>query len=100
MERREYTRLPAEAEVHIRSVPRGTAPDRAGQSKNISGNGILLSSRDHFEPGAELEIEVVTPTHRSFVNVFKPLRALVRVVRVEGDQPPYDIAAEFLKVEP
>ena len=99
MERREYGRLPAEAQVTIRSVPAGAHPDKQGMGKNISGGGILLSSQERFEPGTVLDIEVITPTHRSFTHVFKPLEARVRVVRVEGDQPPYDIAAEFIKVE-
>jgi len=99
VERREYGRLPAEAQVTIRSVPEGAHPDKHGTGKNISGGGILLSSAEKFKPGTVLDIEVITPTHQSFTNVFKPLQARVRVVRVDGDDPPFDVAAEFIKVE-
>jgi hypothetical protein len=91
--------LPAEAQVVIRSVPEGAHPDQSGVGKNISGGGILLSSQERFKPGTVLDIEVMTPTHRSFIHVFKPLMARVRVVRVEGDEAPFDIAAEFITVE-
>ena len=98
VERRDFKRLPAETEVQIRSVPEGGI--KQGKGKNISGGGILLSSEHRFEPGTVLDIEVLTRTHQKFARMFRPLIARVRVVRVDGDQPPYDVAAEFMEVEP
>ena len=96
-ERRAFKRLPADTEVIIRPV-KGVSPG-IGRSKNLSGGGILLSAERYYEPGTVLEIEVLTKTHRRFARQFPPLCARVRVVRVEGDQPPFDIAAEFIDVD-
>ncbi len=96
-DRRAFRRLPADTEVRVRTASGG--PQDEGRSKNLSGGGILVTSRRRFEPGTLLEIEVITKTHRRFAKVFPPLVARVRVVRVEGDGPPYDIAAEFVDVK-
>ncbi len=97
VERRDFKRLPAETEINIRQVPEGS--QKRGAGKNISGGGILLSASERFEPGMLLDIEVLTRTHQKFSRVFRPMTARVRVVRVEGDKPPYDVAAEFIEVE-
>jgi hypothetical protein len=97
VERREFKRLPAEVQVNIRSVDRGDL--KQGTGKNISGGGILLSSNTRYETGQVLDVEIITATHRAFTRVFKPMQARIRVVRVEGQEPPFDIAAEFLEVE-
>ena len=96
MEKRGFQRLPAEAEVVIRDAPAGVRCNC--QSKNISGSGILLSCPTNYEPGTLLEIEVLTTTHKTFSHAFPPLRALVRVVRIEGTQAPYDLAAAFVEI--
>ena len=69
-----------------------------GTIKNISGSGILFSSETNIEPGTLLSIEVTTPTQRQFSHAFEPLRATVRVMRVTGNEPPYDVAAEFIQL--
>ena len=97
VERREFKRLPAEVQVNIRGVDKGEL--KQGTGKNISGGGILLSSETRFETGQVLDLEIITATHRAFTRAFKPMMARVRVVRIDGDDPPYDIAAEFLEVE-
>jgi hypothetical protein len=97
VERREFKRLPAEVQVNIHSVGQGEL--KQGTGKNISGGGILLSANTRYQTGQVLDIEVITPTHRAFTRVFKPMLARVRVVRVEGQDPPFDVAAEFLEVE-
>jgi hypothetical protein len=97
VERREFKRLPAEVQINIRSVDRGELKQSTG--KNISGGGILLSANTRYETGQLLDIEVITATHRTFTRIFRPMLARVRVVRVEGQNPPFDIAAEFLEVE-
>ncbi|MBW1810231.1 MAG: PilZ domain-containing protein [Deltaproteobacteria bacterium] len=97
VERRDFKRLPAETEINIRQVDKEGM--KIGTGKDISGGGIMIESPHQFEPGTLLDIEVFTRTHKSFQRVFKPLSARVRVVRVEGDNPPYSIAAEFVEVE-
>ena len=97
VERREFKRLPAEVQVNIRGVDKEDL--KPGTGKNISGGGILLSSNTRYEAGQVLDVEIITATHRSFTRAFKPMLARVRVVRVEGEDPPFDIAAEFLEVE-
>ncbi|HUU01757.1 MAG TPA: PilZ domain-containing protein [Myxococcota bacterium] len=97
VERRDFKRLPAECEINIRQVPAGS--QKRGAGKNISGGGVLLSASERFEPDELLDIEVLTRTHRKFSRVFRPMTARVRVVRVDGNEPPYDVAAEFVEVE-
>jgi hypothetical protein len=96
-ERREFTRVPAETQVKISSVPEGELKEGVG--KNIGGGGILFSSETPYEPGTLLDIEVLTAAHQAFAHVFEPLRARIRIVRVEKDQPPYDVAAEFVQMD-
>jgi hypothetical protein len=95
MERRNFKRLPAEAEVTVRPISGGTV--RQAVSKNISGGGILFTSQLRYEPGQILEIEVETTTHRTFTHVFQPLKARVQVVRISGEKAPFEIAAQFVK---
>jgi len=96
-ERREFTRLPVDTEVKVHSVSKEN-PNQ-GKSKNIGGGGILISLDTAYEPGTILDIEVFTGVHKSFVHVFKPLRARIRVLRTDGSKPPYDIAGEFVTIE-
>lgn len=93
MERREFRRLPAEAEVRVLTAQKSRA-----RGKNLSGNGILFESETYFEPGQILDIEVLTATHREFSRVFPPLSARVRVVRASGSKPPFEIAATFIEI--
>jgi hypothetical protein len=95
-ERREFTRVPAETHVKISSVPEGEMQE--GTGKNIGGGGILFSSETSYEPGTLLDIEVLTAAHQAFAHAFDPLRARIRVIRVEPGQPPYDVAAEFVQM--
>ena len=96
-ERREFTRVPAETHVKICSVPKGDLKE--GTGKNIGGGGILFTSETSYEPGTLLDIEVLTAAHQAFAEVFEPLRARSRVIRVEKGQPPYDVAAEFVQMD-
>jgi hypothetical protein len=96
VERRRFKRLPAGAEVTIRPV-RTRRPGRA-QSKNLSGGGILFSSDEPPLLGAVLDIVVEPGDHPGFAGSFEPLRARIRVVRVKGKEPPYEVAGEFIQV--
>jgi hypothetical protein len=97
LEKRDFKRLPAQTEVKIKTIPDGQS--KQGQGKDISGGGILLSSDELFEIGTLLELEIMTTTHKTFSRAIPPMRAKVRVVRVEGTKPPYDIAAKFVEVD-
>lgn len=93
-ERREFLRVPVNAEVRFRRLPDGD--EERGYVRNISGSGILFSSEDSVEPGTLLSLEVESP--RPAGNP-EPLRATVRVVRSTGDAAPFDLAAEFVQLD-
>lgn len=92
-ERRAFKRLPAEVEVRIRQVDGDFTTTAHG--KDLSGGGIQLMTNEVISKGTILEIEVLHPAPMKEV---EPLRAMVKVVRVEGDLPPYEVAAEFIEV--
>jgi len=96
-ERRRFERIPSSAEISIRQVSAGEI--RRGRGRNISGSGILFTSRTWLEEGALLRIEVRPPAARDPATGVEPMRAVVRVVRVEGTQAPYEVAAEFISLD-
>jgi c-di-GMP-binding flagellar brake protein YcgR len=96
-ERREFLRVPVNAEVRFRKLPDGE--EKRGYVRNISGSGILFSSENVFEPGTLLSLDVVTPPPKLDAGNQEPLRATVRVVRVTGDESPFELAAEFVQLD-
>jgi len=94
-EKRDFARIPAEAVVNISPVPEGELGKAV--SKDLSGGGILFSSETRYEPGTLLDIEVISPSYENIDHVFEPLRKRIRVLRVDKDRPPYDIAGEFVQ---
>lgn len=96
-ERRKFRRIPAEFEVNFQAV-KGAAPPPA-RTRDISDGGILLSAPERIPEGTVLEVELRTEAHSMFPSVFKPMKARVRVVRVSGDEPPFEIGAEFVESE-
>ena len=97
VERRALLRIPINAEVIFRKIPEGE--EKRGFVKNISGSGILFTSENIFEPGTLLSLEVATSGPRLKDGNKDPLKATVRVVRVTGDESPYDLAAEFVQLD-
>jgi hypothetical protein len=97
IERRALLRVPINAEVIFRKIPGGE--DKRGYVKNISGSGILFSSDNIFEPGTLLSLEVATSGPRLSSGNKDPLKATVRVVRVKGSEPPFELAAEFVQLD-
>lgn len=95
-ERREFLRVPVNAEVRFHRLPDGD--EERGFVKNISGSGILFSSEYFFEPGTLMNLEVAAPDPNQDAGEPEPLRATVRVVRVIGSDSPYDLAAEFVQI--
>ena len=96
-ERRALLRIPINAEVRFRQLPDGE--EKRGFVKNISGSGIAFSSDKFFEPGTLLSLEVATPRPGQSESNPDPLRATVRVVRVSGDESPFELAAEFVQLD-
>ncbi len=92
-ERRSFKRLPAEVEVIIRPVDGGKSTKAHG--KNLSGGGIQIMTNEVLTKDTILEIEIIHPVPMPGV---EPLRAMVKVVRSEGELPPYIVAAEFIEV--
>lgn len=91
--RRAYKRLPAEAEVLVRPLDSNETTKAAG--KDLSGGGIQFLCNEELKVGSLADIEV---RHPGKVKDLPPLRALIQVVRVQGDLPPYEIAAAFVEV--
>lgn len=96
-ERRALLRIPINAEVCFRKLPDGE--EKRGYVRNISGSGIAFSSENIFEPGTLLSLEVKTPRSRHSEGNPDPLRATVRVVRVTGEESPFELAAEFVQLD-
>jgi len=96
-ERRALLRIPVNAQVRFRKLPDGE--EKRGYVKNISGSGIAFSSEKFFEPGTLLSLEVATPGPGHSKGNPDPLRATVRVVRVAGDESPFELAAEFVQLD-
>lgn len=92
-DRRSYKRLPAEAVVRVRMLDDQTTTKAAG--KNLSGGGIQFFSNEPMPVGGLAQIEVLHPGSASKL---PPLRAVIRIVRVEGELPPYEVAGEFVEV--
>ncbi len=92
-ERRSFKRLPAEAEVKVHRRDGDTVEKAAG--KDLSGGGIQFSFAERLEVGSLVDIEVIQPGESRRLS---PLKALIRVVRVEGEQPPFQVAGEFIEV--
>jgi hypothetical protein len=96
-ERRALLRIPINAEVRFHKLPDGD--EKRGYVRNISGSGIAFSSENIFEPGTLLNLEVVTPRPSRSGGNPDPLRATVRVVRVTGDESPFELAADFVQLD-
>ena len=91
-ERRAFKRMPAEAEIHIRPLDQSETSKAKG--RDLSGGGILFLSNEALKEGSLVDIEVV---HPGGVDL-PPLRAVIKIVRIDGDLPPYEVAGEFVEV--
>ena len=90
-ERRAFKRLPVSCQVIFKQP--GEQQSRAGTGMNLSGNGILFTTDRSIPIGTELEINV-QPTMRSF----SPLRAIVKIVRIEPTRNQYVLAGAIQRV--
>jgi hypothetical protein len=90
-EKREFIRVAVNAE--LRFGPSGGPLSQHGYMRNLSANGIQFETRGELATGVELEIEVLSKNGR-----VPPLRARVRVIRVERGDEGQRVAAEMLEV--
>jgi c-di-GMP-binding flagellar brake protein YcgR len=94
-ERRKYIRL--EIPVEVAYVPAGEKLLRKTDTKNISAEGIRVTSPESMDVGAALEIKL------SFENLPNPvhLRGKVKWVKKlsSEDEAPFDIGIEFTGIE-
>lgn len=90
-ERRAFKRLPVNCSVVVRE-PGGLELGR-GNSKNLSGGGILFTVEQSVHVGTELEVSLVPGLDR-----MPPMTALIKVVRVERESDDYAIAGSIQKV--
>lgn len=91
-ERRAFKRLPAEAEITLRPLDQANTCKAHG--RDLSGGGILFMSNEPLAAGSLVDIEVIHPGELAL----PPLRAVIRIVRIDGELPPYEVAGEFVEV--
>jgi hypothetical protein len=92
-DRRSFKRLPAETEIRLRLLDDSTTSKASG--KNLSGGGLQFFSNEPLRIGALAEVEVLQPGGSTRL---PSLRAVIRIVRIEGTLPPYEVAAEFVEI--
>jgi c-di-GMP-binding flagellar brake protein YcgR len=110
VEKREYFRLPEEFKLTFRPLefPLGKHPAKESKLKDVSGGGMLIESKEAYEMGTILQLEINLEgwyKHRS--SFFKsttekanePLTVIGEVVRIEKfDDNTYDIGIRFTNV--
>jgi hypothetical protein len=90
-EKRNFLRMPIDCSLVFNVVN----DDRQHNAKlvNLSGKGILFTSRQRLEPGSLLNI-VLTPSHSNT----PPMHATVEVARVTSNRVQYEVACEIREV--
>lgn len=80
-----------DADVVLRSQ-RGGHPSR-GKVKNISAEGILITSERPFQVGAVLLIEVLSTADKNAG--LEPMRATFELLRIGGEGP-FELGGRFI----
>ena len=65
-----------------------------GHVVNLSSKGILITARDRFEAGEQLDL-VLTPTNSST----SPMKASVVVIRSTFNDSVYELACEIMEMK-
>lgn len=84
-EKRDFRRMPIDCE--LRFSRSGSQESLCGKVINLSHKGILFTSTEHFDEGAEIEL-VLTPSHSGTA----PVSAEAVVSRVIHNDEIYEIA--------
>ncbi len=92
-EKRDFLRMPIDCELSFSEI--GGSKQHQGNVINLSSKGILFTSNEKFEPGANLEI-VLTPSN----SITPPMEATVIVSRVVDNDVMFEIACEIEEIKP
>lgn len=79
-EKRDYIRMTIDCKVSYKEI--GSNEYKTGNSKNLSGRGLLFSADREIKIGTLLDIDVTAAN-----DITPPLAAIVEVVRVEMMEP-------------
>lgn len=90
-ERRDFIRMAVNAELRFGTC--GGELSSKGHTRNLSATGIQFVTENEVQPGAELELEVLSENGR-----VPPLRAKVAVIRVDRSDDGLVVAAQMLEV--
>jgi len=98
-ERRTFARMKVDCDITYRHINDANVVDSkiiSGTGKNISGNGILFTTKEPLKPGNKLELNVVP----RLKEVTPPLSAIVNVIRVIPENTPgrYTVGGAFDKI--
>jgi len=93
-ERRVFARMQVDCDITFRYGNNSRV--LAGTGKNLSGNGILFTTREPLKVGSELDLNVVP----GLGNVTPPLNAIVKVVHVTPSTKldSYTVGGTFSKI--
>jgi len=94
-EKRDFIRMQIKTHLTIREI--GAEKFIDGITHNLSGNGILFETEQHFEDATRLEI-AINPVNESIT----PLMAIVEVVRTDPceERNSYLISAKIIELRP
>ena len=90
-EKRDFQRMAIDCEFGFSK--RGESQSFGGHVINLSSKGILFTSSEKFDVGAELEI-VLTPSN----SLTPPMEASVTVTRITDHQSIYELACEIEEI--
>lgn len=79
-EKRDYIRMTIDCKVSYKEI--GSNEYKTGDSKNLSGKGLLFSTDREIKIGTLLDIDVTSAN-----DITPPLAAIVEVVRIEMMEP-------------
>ncbi len=99
-DRRKYIRIPYEAVIRYKACPNKEPKKRPfsdASSKNISGGGILMATKERFPQGTILEVELDIPSLDGYSTV-KILGQVVRTAESEKGKK-YENGISFYKID-
>ena len=99
-DRRKYIRIPYEAVIRYKACPNKEQKKKSFSdacSKNISGGGIMMTTKEHFPTGTILEVELDIPSLDGYSTV-KILGQIVRTIESEKGKR-YENGISFYKID-
>lgn len=92
-EKRDFHRMSVDCKVSYRPVD--AAEIREGRCINLSARGVLFQAGEAIPLGTAIKIKVMPE-----LRISPPLSATAEVVRVDGTESGYRVAAAIKEIEP